>query len=156
MPATLPLGAVCCSSRRSPAHKARSILRHPLLAPIAAACLLLAACSAPARPPQPAKAEAPPPTTQKASVDLNAIFPPGPGRELVLNNCTTCHTFVPIVILQMTKEAWQRNSRDHRGRVTALSDADFKTLYLYLQANFNPARPVPKLPAELLETWTSY
>ncbi len=131
--------------------------RHSCVCAIALATCLFAACSAPAGPPKAAKeAEAPAPTNQKTSVDLNAIFPPGPGRELVLNNCTTCHTFVPIVILQMTKEAWQRNSRDHRGRVTALSDADFKTLYQYLQANFNPARPVPKLPRELLETWTSY
>jgi mono/diheme cytochrome c family protein len=145
------------SFRRPVSHKTRPILHHPRLITITAiTCVLLASCSAPARPPQPAKAEAPAPPAQKTSLDLNAIFPPGPGRELVLNNCTTCHTFVPIVILQMTKEAWQRNSRDHRGRVTALSDADFKTLYQYLQANFNPSRPVPKLPPELLETWTAY
>lgn len=93
---------------------------------------------------------------QKARVDLNEIFPAGRGRELVLNNCTTCHTFVPIVILKMTKEAWERNSRDHRGRVAALPDADFKLLYEYLAANFNPDKPVPRLPNELMETWTSY
>ena len=75
---------------------------------------------------------------------------------MVLTNCTSCHTFVPIVILQMTKDAWERNSRDHRGRVASLSDADFKTLYEYLIANFNPGRPVPKLPQELLNTWTAY
>ena len=81
---------------------------------------------------------------------------PGPGRDLVLNNCTSCHTFVPIVILQMTKEAWERNGRDHRERVTGLSDADFEILYEYLIANFNPARLVPALPRELLDAWTSY
>ena len=75
---------------------------------------------------------------------------------MVLNNCTSCHTFVPIVILQMTKEAWERNGRDHRERVGGMNDADFKELYEYLAANFNPDRPVPKLPKELLETWTSY
>jgi hypothetical protein len=92
---------------------------------------------------------------QSVKVNIDEIFPPGRGRELVLNNCTTCHTFVPIVVLQMTKEAWERNSRDHRERVTALSDADFNTLYEYLAANFNPDRPVPKLPQELLDTWTA-
>ena len=131
-----------------------------------AALALLGGCAAPAGSGAPKaanaakKTEAPPAADPKASasktsVNLDEIFPPGRGRELVLNNCTTCHTFVPIVILQMTKEAWQRNSRDHRGRVTALSDADFKTLYQYLQASFNPSRPVPKLPPELLETWTA-
>jgi len=89
-------------------------------------------------------------------VDINKIFPPGPGRELVLNNCTSCHTFVPIVVLQMDKEAWEVNSRDHRGRVSGLSDAEFKTVYEYLVKNFNPSTPVPKLPKALLDTWTSY
>jgi len=90
------------------------------------------------------------------TIDINAIFPPGPGRELVLNNCTSCHTFVPIVILQMTKEAWERNRRDHSDRVAGLSEAEKDTLYEYVTANFNPDHPVPKLPKELLKTWTSY
>ena len=118
------------------------------------AILVLASCSVPASTPQPH--QAPAPSDSPAKVNLDEIFPPGRGRELVLNNCTTCHTFVPIVILQMTEEGWERNSRDHRGRVAALSDADFKVLYEYLRRNFNPNRPVPKLPPELLATWTAY
>jgi hypothetical protein len=89
-------------------------------------------------------------------INMDEIFPPGPGRELVLNNCQNCHTFVPIVVLQMEKDAWARNSIDHRDRVTTLTDEEFKTLYEYLVANFHPGRPVPKLPKALLETWTSY
>jgi hypothetical protein len=117
-----------------------------------AACVLPACSRGPAAP---AKAT-PEAGGEPAKVNINEIFPAGRGRELALNNCTTCHTFVPIVVLQMTREEWERNSRDHRGRVGALSDADFKTLYEYLIANFNPNRPVPKLPKELLDTWTSY
>jgi hypothetical protein len=56
----------------------------------------------------------------------------------------------------MEKDAWYRNSLDHRERVTKLSDEEFKTVYEYLTANFGPHRPVPTLPKELLETWTSY
>jgi cytochrome c5 len=89
-------------------------------------------------------------------VDLNAIFPPGEGRDLVLNNCQSCHTFVPIVVLQMDRDQWTRSSLDHRERLPKLDDATFKTVYEYLIANFNPSRPVPELPKELLETWTSY
>ena len=125
---------------------------------VSSALIVLAGCGAAdssAEPHQPAKTK-PSPSSQSARVNIDEIFPPGPGRALVLNNCTSCHTFVPIVVLQMTKEAWQRNSRDHRERVTALSDAEFKTLYEYLMANFNPDRPVPTLPKELLDTWTSY
>jgi hypothetical protein len=101
-------------------------------------------------PPQPDAA------TVAGKVDIDQIFPPGEGRDLVLNNCQNCHTFVPIVVLQMEEDAWTRNSIDHRERVTQLSDEDFKTLYIYLKANFHPGRPVPKLPKELLDTWTSY
>ncbi len=89
-------------------------------------------------------------------VNLDEIFPAGNGRDLVLNNCQNCHTFVPIVVLQMEKDAWYRSSLDHRERVTRLTDDEFKTVYEYLTANFGPHRPVPKLPKELLETWTSY
>ena len=89
-------------------------------------------------------------------VNLEEIFPPGPGRDLVLENCQNCHTFVPIVVLQMEKDAWQRNSLDHRERVTTLTDEQFKTVYEYLSTNFGPHRPVPKLPPGLLKTWTGY
>ena len=92
--------------------------------------------------------------TAPMKIDMNAIFPPGPGRDLVLNNCQNCHTFVPIVVLQMEEAAWTRSSVDHRPRVSGLSDGEFKTLYDYLKANFNPAHPVPALPRELLDTWT--
>jgi mono/diheme cytochrome c family protein len=97
-------------------------------------------------------------TTAGASaskVNMEEIFPPGAGRDLVLNNCQNCHTFVPIVVLQMEEEAWTRSSLDHRQRVN-VSDEEFKTIYSYLKANFNPNRPVPKLPKELLESWTTY
>ena len=94
--------------------------------------------------------------TAPARLDMDALFPPGPGRELMLNNCQSCHTFVPIVILQMDENAWNRNSLDHRERVVNLTDEEFKVLYDYAKANFNPSRPVPELPKELLESWTSY
>ena len=134
---------------------------------VAAALLVLAHCSQPQQQPPPQarqeRSSTPPPQKPSAAaaaavskVNLDEIFPKGRGRELVLNNCTTCHTFVPIVILRMTREAWARNSRDHRGRVEALPDADFKVLYEYLAANFGPDKPVPRLPNELMETWTSY
>ena len=89
-------------------------------------------------------------------VDLEHIFPPGPGRDLVLENCQNCHTFVPIVVLQMDKDAWHRSSLDHRERVTTLSDEQFKTVYSYLETHFGPDHPVPVLPKELLKTWTGY
>lgn len=89
-------------------------------------------------------------------VDLDAIFPPGDGREVVLGSCQNCHTFVPIVILQMDKDAWRRNSLDHRERVATLSDEQFAQAYAYLAEHFGPHRPVPQLPPDLLKSWTTY
>ena len=94
-------------------------------------------------------------SAEPTKIDMDAIFPPGPGRDIVLNACQNCHTFVPIVVLQMNEAAWTRNSRDHRMRVSSMSDADFATAYEYLKKNFNPDRPVPKLPPELLASWTT-
>jgi mono/diheme cytochrome c family protein len=89
-------------------------------------------------------------------VDIDAIFPEGEGRSLVLNNCQTCHTWVPIVVLQMNEAEWYRSSLEHRGRVQGLNDQEFETLYDYLKASFTPDTPVPELPPALLESWTTY
>lgn len=89
-------------------------------------------------------------------VDMDAIFPAGEGRELLLNNCQNCHTWVPIVVLQMNEQEWNRWAVEHRGRVSGIGDEEFATLHRYLISNFNPDRPVPELPAALLESWTTY
>ena len=138
----------------------------PLIVMVVSLWILLARCSPPTSSRPTAVPENAPKASQdpaaklaakvSAKVDIDKIFPSGKGRDLILNNCTGCHTIVPIVVLQMTRDAWERNSRDHRARVTALSDEEFKTLYEYLIANFNPQRPVPELPTALLDTWTSY
>jgi hypothetical protein len=90
------------------------------------------------------------------TLDMDAIFPPGEGRDLVLNNCQGCHVWVPIVILQMDESQWYRNSTEHRERVEGVTDEEFEILYDYLVSTFTPDRPIPELPASLLESWTSY
>lgn len=93
---------------------------------------------------------------KSVKIDMNKIFPPGPGRNLVLSDCTSCHTITPIVIIQMTREARERWARDHRERVNAMSNEDFKVVTEYLIRHFSPGQPIPQLPKELLDTWTSY
>ena len=123
---------------------------------LAAALIAVAGCggSASSDPPPEAAPVAAKYTPKR--IDLDAVFPPGPGRDLVLNNCQSCHVWVPIVILQMDEDAWHRNSLEHRSRVEALSDEDFETLYDYVSSTFTPERPVPELPRALLEAWTTY
>ncbi len=120
--------------------------------------VLLAACSnAAAQPtlsPQPSVEQTP--AGKSSKLDMDKIFPPGPGRALVLSDCTSCHTITPIVMIQMTREARERWARDHRERVYAMNDADFQVLTEYLIENFSPGKPIPQLPKELLDTWTTY
>ncbi len=124
---------------------------------VAGALTLTVACGTSAPPPGGQRAGAPRAASGgPIKVDLDEIFPPGEGRDLVLNNCQSCHVWVPIVILQMDKDAWYRNSLEHRDRVSRLSDDEFRILYAYLSSTFTPERPVPTLPPELLEAWTSY
>lgn len=103
-------------------------------------------------------AEAAPQATSGGSgrIDLDAIFPPGEGRDLVLSNCTSCHSFVPVVIVGFNSDEWDRNARDHQDRVTGMTEEERAILYAYLKEHFGPDDPVPELPPELLEQWTSY
>lgn len=95
-------------------------------------------------------------TSNSDRVELETIFPAGDGRNLVLDNCQNCHTFVPIVVLQKDPESWQQWTTEHREKVASLSDDQFQTVLAYLTANFGPHRPVPTLPKELLDSWTTY
>lgn len=93
---------------------------------------------------------------ETAAFNIRDVFPPGPGRELVFDNCQSCHVLVPIFVLPMDEAAWYRNSLEHRERVEGLDDEDFETLYTYLSSTFTPDRPAPVLPPALRDTWTTY
>ena len=79
-------------------------------------------------------------------------------RDVILNNCTTCHTFVPIVMQSFDGDGWRGLLVRHvqNGRVDQLSEDRIEILRLYLAENFNGDLPPPDLPPALLETWTSY
>lgn len=101
----------------------------------------------------------PSPTTEAATatssggrpgkVNLDLIFPTGAGRELTLNNCTSCHSFVCVVRGQRTEEHWNTTKATHRGRVSSMNDADYAEVFAYLTEHFNDKNPEPELPPEL-------
>ena len=91
-----------------------------------------------------------------ARLDMDKIFPPGEGRELILQNCTNCHTFVPIALARNAPNEWRSQRTQHRQRVPGLTDAQVDIMYGYLIKNNAPGRPLPELPEDLLRTWTSY
>ncbi len=89
--------------------------------------------------------------------EVNQIFPPGRGQDLIFRACVNCHNWVPIALAQMTPEDWQRNAMTHRNRVSGLTDEEFNFLYQYLQTNFAPNhQPPDNIPQDLLQEWTSY
>jgi len=79
-------------------------------------------------------------------------------RNIITNNCTVCHTFVPIVMQQFDADGWTGLLDRHvqNGRVDQLSAEQVTKLHDYLSDNFNGDLPPPELPPELLATWTSY
>lgn len=79
-------------------------------------------------------------------------------RDLILNNCTVCHTFVPIVMQQFDSNGWTSLLDRHvgGGRVNQLSAEQVAAIHSYLTDNFDGTLPPPELPPELLSTWTSY
>jgi hypothetical protein len=136
--------------------------RHALLALTIAGALLfsglLTGCGKSA--PQPAEAAqgaaskvapAAPSSTPSAPFNMTSIFPPGPGRELVLNTCGSCHSAVCATRGQRTADRWESIKKDHKDKLTAISNVDLNTMFSYLAANFNETKPEPQVPAELLQ-----
>lgn len=80
----------------------------------------------------------------------------GEARDLILNNCTICHAFVPIVLQQFDEPGWDGLFDRHADRSPQLTAAQTKKMVKYLAANFNPSIDPPDLPQELLDLWTSY
>lgn len=79
-------------------------------------------------------------------------------RDLIVNNCTSCHSFVPIVMQGFDEAGWDALLDRHigNGRVNQLSAEQLDLIHAYLTENFNGELPPPDLPPALLETWTSY
>lgn len=121
--------------------------RRTLLAIVIAGGWLLAACGkSTSQPAEAAQSEKP-----EAASSLASIFPPGPGRELVLNTCGSCHPAACVARGQRTAERWEGIKKDHKDKITASSADDLNVMFTYLKANFNDTKPEPQIPAELLQ-----
>ena len=82
---------------------------------------------------------------------LASIFPAGPGRELVLNTCGSCHSTACAARGQRTAERWDSIKKDHKDKLTGSSREDLNVMFSYLKANFNDTKPEPQISAELLQ-----
>jgi mono/diheme cytochrome c family protein len=89
----------------------------------------------------PAATSTPTPTT---AADL---FPPGAGRDVVLNNCGTCHNLACSTIGQRAAARWESLKASH---IEKVSDADREAAFGYLAAHFNDSTPEPVVPPKFL------
>jgi hypothetical protein len=123
----------------------------PTTAPVQPTATTLATTTpvAPTATTQPTKASATP-TPQASSgqqkLNLDDYFPKGAGRDLVLRDCTTCHSFVPIITGQRTNDRWLSLKKDHKDKASGVTQADYDEEFAYLMENFNNTKPEPKLP----------
>jgi hypothetical protein len=76
------------------------------------------------------------------------VFPAGAGRDVVLNNCGSCHNLACSAIGQRTSARWQSLKESHKDKVT---DGDAAAAFAYLQSHFNDANPEPKVPPKFLQ-----
>lgn len=83
-----------------------------------------------------------------APATIADLFPPGTGRDAVLNNCGSCHNLACSAIGQRTTPRWDALRESHKERG---SDADLGIAFTYLKANFNDSKPEPKVPPMFLE-----
>ncbi len=105
----------------------------------------------------PTPTASPTPTPTGLFVDLNKIFPPGPGRELVLRYCLNCHSVVFVIPgSDKGRDAWMNHKLTHATYIRAASPAELDLMYEYLSNTFGPDKPIPELPDWVLRSWTSY
>ncbi len=91
-------------------------------------------------------AAAPAPAVEPATVA--DIFPPGAGRDEVLNSCTSCHNVACAAIGQRSAERWNALKESHRENAPG---ADLDAIFGYLTENFGADKPEPRVPPAFLE-----
>lgn len=121
---------------------------------VTAAALFAVACGgggsdtpteAPAAESAPAASAAP---AAAAPATVADIFPEGPAKSQVLNNCASCHSVACAAIGQRSIERWESLRESHRENV---SGADLDLIFAYLSEHFGPDDPEPNVPAAFLE-----
>jgi hypothetical protein len=105
------------------------------------------AAPAAARPATSAQAAAPSGSSAEPA-NVAEIFPPGPGRDTVLNSCGSCHNLACSAIGQRPAARWDALRESHKDKIP---DADASAAFAYLKSHFNDANPEPKVPAKFLQ-----
>jgi len=137
------------------------MVRQFVFSVIVAAAVSAAACGggsgesteAPANPPAAGTTTPPPapaasPAAAPAPTSVADIFPEGPGKALVLNNCASCHNVACAAIGQRTAARWEALKTSHRENVP---NAPIDDIFAYLSEHFSSDDPLPNVPPSFLE-----
>jgi hypothetical protein len=89
-----------------------------------------------------------PPSPDATPATVADLFPPGVGRDDVLNNCGSCHNLACASIGQRTSARWDALEESHKEKVPG---AEVDVMFWYLKAHFNDSQPEPKVPPRFLE-----
>lgn len=155
--------AVSCNSGTAAVSRTPTLSTTSILPPVAIPTAVISQTTAPTRLPtiisiptiSPTPTEIPltarTATAPSQRTNLDAVAPPGRERDLILQNCGNCHSFVCAFRGQRTVEHWETVKQDMRDKVTHLSDQDYNAMFAYLEANFDDHKPEPNLPPELQE-----
>jgi cytochrome c5 len=128
------VGLLACSDAKSPGNSSQTSSSQ-------------AQSSTPAaKPGAPAAPAAAPAGPEPANVA--EIFPAGEGRDVVMNNCSSCHNLACSAIGQRTAARWDSLRESHKDKIT---DADAAAAFSYLKSHFNDANPEPKVPPKFLQ-----
>ena len=79
-------------------------------------------------------------------------LPAGPGKELVLKKCTSCHSVQSIISKRNSADDWAQVVSQMIGRGATVSDDDADTIVDYLATNFGPSSPKPGASAPSSDT----
>src|SRR5262245_65416447 len=108
------------------------MFRTGVLFVVAGSLLLFAGCSKPDNP----RRE----SVQNGAVAAPAekftpasVFPSGPGREMVVSSCGSCHSLLCGVKGQRTAERWDTIKLGHRDKLASVSSSDLDKMFAYLK-----------------------
>ncbi len=77
--------------------------------------------------------------TQSQSPPAEPPLPNGPGKDVVLRECTKCHDLKVITSKRASEDDWAKTVADMVSRGADLSDDEVDKVIDYLSKNFKPA-----------------
>jgi competence protein ComEA len=71
-------------------------------------------------------------------------LPDGPGRDVMVRVCGTCHDPIRAASVRLTRDGWADTIQQMKGRGARISDEEFEIVLDYLAAHFlgEAARPL--------------